>query len=162
MVPNASENLIADSIDRLNGMLSRWGITLPTNAGTDQHLERAEKFASELQDTWMSAFRAQMETLLQSNKRLSQSIEELVRSRQLEEVAAAEAAIVATLIDGASSHARQTADAVQKLQQSTATFVRLATDDFTQLARRTSPTPLASEPDPRSVKQTAKQSTIAA
>lgn len=89
-----------NGLEKLNNLFVWWGIP---NANGNGHLEiqlkRFQTFASEMQKTCTEAFGDEMTALFAARERSVQAVQNLVRSRKPDEVVAAEAGILAALLE---------------------------------------------------------------
>ncbi len=124
--------------DRLNALLGWWGAPIASGNGKmDGQMKLLQQLASDLQKTCRDADSGQMEGLFSSNDRLIHSCQELLHSRQPQEVMAAELDILATFLDSASLRARRWAELTQKLEEYCATLARDAAEELCQQAQET-------------------------
>jgi hypothetical protein len=96
----------ASGLDRLNALLAWWGMPTDDESGTiDAQAKRLQLFTANLQRAYGDACSRQMETQFKANERLSRSLQDFLRCRKSQEVAALQSDLLATLLEGASRQA---------------------------------------------------------
>lgn len=97
-----------NGLERLNNLFIWWGIP---NANGNGHLEaqlkRFQTFTSEMQKTCTEAFGEEMAGLFAAREHSIQAVQNLMRSRKPDEVIAAEAGILASLLEETALQAKR-------------------------------------------------------
>lgn len=137
-------------LHRLNALLSWWSVP---NAGghreIDAQISRFERFSSQLQQACGDTCSRQVDAAHAASDQLAHAFQDLARCRRTQEVIAAEAAILETLLEVASSQAKIWIELMQKLQQSYVTMARETTEDILRRAPATSPASLRADTERR-------------
>lgn len=156
---NTKDDSLTAGVERLNGLLSWWGVPIAGGNGTiDSQIKRFQQFASDLQKTCSDAYSGEIAALFRNNDRLVRSFQDLLRSRRPQEVMAAESDILANFLEGASLHAKRWAELTQKLEECCAAMARDAAKDLRQQVQETASATGSGEPEQNFVKQTRTQS----
>ncbi|MDA8093281.1 MAG: hypothetical protein M0T84_05100 [Betaproteobacteria bacterium] len=141
------ENPFSASVERLNGLMSWWGITVPTGNGPfDRQMKRLQQFATDCRKVCADAYCGEMDALFSSNERLGHSIQGLLRYRRPPELLSPESEILAILLDDASCQARRWVELTQKLQERCSAMTLDAASDLRQ--RTEEPVPMKGEGEP--------------
>ena len=136
----------------MNALLGWWGVPIAGgNSMIDSQMKRLQQCALDVQKTCTDAYGGEIEALFRNNDRLVRSYQGLFRSQRPQEVLAAESEILATLIEGASPHAKRWAELTQKLQDCCAAMARDAAEDLRQQVQETASATGSAEPEPSSV-----------
>jgi hypothetical protein len=134
---NAKTEGVALGLDRLNALLSWWGISNDTgNENIEVQMKRFQVFASDLQKAYGDAYCLQMEALFTANERLGRSFQEFLHCRQPQEVIAAESSILATILERASLQAKPWIDLTEKVQDCCAALAREGAEEGYKQAKK--------------------------
>lgn len=97
-----------NGLERLNSLFVWWGIP---NANGNGHLEaqlkRFQTFTSEMQKSCTEAFGEELTGLFAARERSIQAVQNLMRSRKPDEIVAAEAGILASLLEETALQAKR-------------------------------------------------------
>ena len=126
----AKTDTIPTGLNRFNALLAWWGAPDGLGLGsTEAQTKRFQILVTELGQAFNEASSCQVETLSATNERLACSLQELLRSRQPQELMAAQSSVVASLVEGLAAQTKVWADLTQKVHGCCATMVREAADD---------------------------------
>lgn len=132
-IMEANETPLSTYIERLNGLMSWWGMPGPTgNTLLDHQMRRLQRFAADFQKSCTDAYCSEMEALVGGNERLSRSMLGLLQHRRPPEGGAVESEILAILLEGASHQTKRWADLTQKLQECCSAVTREVAIDLQQ------------------------------
>jgi hypothetical protein len=109
---------LGDGLARLKGLLAWWGI--PDSAATfviDRKIQGLQCFAFDLQKVLTEASNSSVDILFATSRRVSRSLEELLRSTQPEKLLTVHSEIMAALLEGGSSQAKTWVELTQKVQE---------------------------------------------
>ena len=152
---SAKDSSVTKGLDRLNALFAWWGVPAAGgNRSLDRQMTCCQAFASDLQKVYGDAWSRQMDVVFAANERISRSLQEFLHCRQPQDVVAAESNVLATVLEGVSSQAKNWADLAQNVQGCCAARVREAADDIRKQAEETAParpTPEAERPPTRQV-----------
>ncbi len=107
------------------------------NGMIDIQMKRLQQFAADLQKTCSDAYSGEMEALFSSNDRLARSFQDLFQQPAAARGDGRKSDILATLLEGASLHAKRWAELTQKLQECCAAMARDAAEDLRQQVQET-------------------------
>ena len=126
----AKTDTIPTGLNRFNGLLAWWGAPDGLGLGnTEAQTKRFQVLVTELGQAFNEASSYQVETLSATNERLACSLQELLRSRQPQELMAAQSNIVAGLLASLAAQTKAWADLTQKVHGCCAAMVREAADE---------------------------------
>ena len=156
---DAKNDAFKTGMEQLNALLGMWGAAMPGGKGMiDVPMKRLQRFASDVQKACGDAYSGQMQAMIGGNDRLARSFQDLVGSRQPQDVLAAQSEIWATLLEGASQHATRCAELMQKLQECCAAMARDAAEDLRQEAHEAAAATGSGEPEQPAVKRARRES----
>lgn len=122
-------------LDRMNAVFAWWGLSDGDSAGKlDGHFKRFGTFTSDLQKVFGDTYGAQMRTLLGVNERIGRSFQEFLKCRQPQDVIAAEASVLASILEETSLQAKTWLELSQKVQECCAAMARESADAVRQKA----------------------------
>jgi hypothetical protein len=123
-------------LDRFNALLSWWGFPAANGNGSlEGQMQRIQAFAFDLQKAYGEAVSHQMEPLLKVNGQLAGSLPEFFRSRQPQDIMAAQLHVLATILDGASLQAKTWTELAQKVDERCAVLARETAAELHEQAR---------------------------
>lgn len=156
---NTKDDVFTASQERLNALLGSWGAPIAgANGMMEGQMKRLQQFVSDAQKLCGDAYSGQIEAVLKGNDRLVRSFQDLLQSRQPQEVLAAESNILATFLEAASLNTKRWAELTQKLQECSAAMAREAADDLRQNAQEAAAETGSRDPETHAVEQTTKRS----
>lgn len=145
-------------IHRLNALLSWWSVpNADGHRDIDAQISRLERFSSQLQQACGDTCSRQVDAAHAASDQFAHAFQDLARCRGTQEVIAAEAAILETLIEVASSQAKIWIELMQKLQQSYVTMARETTEDILRRAPATPPASLRVDTERRATPPVAER-----
>ncbi len=122
-------------LDRMNAVFAWWGLPGGASAGKlDGHFKRFGTFTSDLQRVFGDTYGAQMSALFGANDRIGRSFAELLKCRQPQDVIAAEASVLAAILEETSLQTKTWLELSQKVQECCATMARETADAVRQKA----------------------------
>lgn len=122
-------------LDRVNGVFAWWGLSGADSAGKlDGQFKRFHAFTSDLQRAFGDTYGAQMSTLLGANERIGRSFQEFLKCRQPQDVIAAEASVLAAILEETSLQTKTWLELSRKVQECCAAMVRETADEVRQKA----------------------------
>ena len=126
---STKDETITTALDRLNATFVWWGVPGTSGNGQiDGQMKRLQAFTSDLQKAYGDAYTKQMSTLLGANERIARSLQEFLRCRQPQDLIAAEANVLATVLEETSQQAKTWVELTQKVQDCCAAAAREAAD----------------------------------
>jgi hypothetical protein len=144
--------------EQLNALLGMWGAPMASGNGMMDVMKRFQQFVSDVQKTCGDAYSGQMQAVMSGNDRLVRSFQDLLGSRQPQDVLAAQSEIWESLLEGASQQATRWAELTQKLQECCAAMARGTAEDNRQLAHETVAAAGSGELEQPAVKPARRQS----
>lgn len=124
---STKDESITTGLDRLNATFAWWGVPGASGNGQiDGQMKRFQALTSDLQKVYGDAYSKQMGTLLGANERIARSLQEFLRCRQPQDLIAAEANVLATILQETSLQAKTWVELTQKVQDCCAAAAREA------------------------------------
>lgn len=118
-----------------NPLLAWWQVSNAARLGHfDTQLQGYRRFASELQRAWSDACRNEAQALLESQKTIAATMQAFLQCRRPEDVAAAQSAVIASLLDGVSRQAKTWVDITGRMQDCYADMTREAAGEALEQA----------------------------
>ncbi len=160
---SAKDEMSGTELDRIHALFSWWGMPQAGGEGdVDGHMRRLQAFATDVQQAYSEAYSRQMETLTTIGERVAGSLQEFLRCRKPQDVIAAEAAVLATLLEGASLQAKAWGDATLKVHDRCTAMAREAAAEFrTQALKQPAETKPAARPGQPTAREPGKHMTPA-
>lgn len=115
-------------VDRLTGLLGWWDVQ-GTHA-IESRIKSFRELASGLQQAYSEAYSDQLQGLNATNDRVSRSLRGLLQSRKSGELFAAQADILAALLESASHHVTTWSELGKKIQNCYAEVARETAEDM--------------------------------
>lgn len=107
-----------NGLEKLNNLFNWWGIPNSNGNGhMEAQLKRFQTFASEMQRTCTEAFSDEMAAVFAARERSIQAVQDLVRSRKPDEIIAAEAGILSSLLEETALQAKRWAALAERAHE---------------------------------------------
>ena len=135
-------------LDRLNALLAWWGIPNELALGNmEEQTKRFQVLVIDLSQAFSEASSCQAKTLNATNGQLARSLQDLLRSRQPQELMAAQLSVVADLLESLAAQTKTWADLNQKVHSCCATTVREMAEEVAKQISGAAPAKAQSEPE---------------
>lgn len=131
----AKDETITTGLDRLNAAFAWWGIPTATGSGQiDAPMKRCQAFVADLQKLYSEAYSNEIGTMRGANDKFVAALQEFLRGQQPQDVIAAEASVLATMLEAASAQAKFWSELTQKIQECCAAMARDTADELRKRA----------------------------
>lgn len=120
---------ITMGLDRLNAVFAWWGVPGPSGISQiDDQMKSLQTFTADLQKAYRDAYSKQMASLFGVNERITQSLQEIFRCKQPQDLIAAKSKVMATILEEAAQQAKTWVEFTRKVQDCCVVVVREASD----------------------------------
>ncbi|MGH9548368.1 MAG: phasin family protein [Terriglobales bacterium] len=144
-------------LDRLNALLAWWAIPSGTALGNmEKQTKRFQVLVTDLSQAFSDASSCQAKTINATNGQLARSLQDLLHSRQPQELMAAQLSVVADLLESLAAQTKTWADLTQKVHGCCATMVRETAEEVAKQVGGAAPAKAQSEPERSAGKETGK------
>jgi hypothetical protein len=136
------------ALDRLNALLAWWAIPNGMALGNmEEQTKRFQVLVTDLNQAFSEASSCQAKTLNATNGQLARSLQDLLRSRQPQELMAAQLSVVAGLLESLAAQTRIWADLNQKVHSCCATMIRETAEEVAKQVSGAAPPKAQPEPE---------------
>lgn len=144
-------------LDRLNALLAWWAMPKGMALGnTEEQTKRFQVLVTDLSQAFSEASSSQVKTLNATNGQLARSLQDLLRSRQPQELMAAQLSVVAGLLESFAAQTKTWADLNQKVHRCCATMIRETAEEAAKQVGGAAPAKAQSEPERSAGKEPGK------
>jgi len=131
----AKDETVTMGLDRLNAAFTWWGLPATTGNGQlDAPMKRCQALIADLQKLYSDAYSSEIAVLRNTNDKLAGALQEFLRSRQAQDVIAAEANVLSIMLDASSAQTKFWSELTQKCQECCTALAREMADGLRQRA----------------------------